>query len=136
MQWEFTADEVVRGEVAYGLVEFRRDLLEEVRGNLATDDESWLSYGFDTIYDLCYWIATGREFDDFVATLPADGPFDGPALHAVRACMDDNIAMLGAILQRKIMDGVEQGLPLEAAVENAAQHHATVVAGGAQSLPG
>lgn len=128
MQWEFTPDDVVRGEVDYGLREFRRDLLEEVRGNLATDDETLLRYSFDTLYDLCYWIATGREIEEFVATLPADAPLDGPALEAMRVYMDDNIAMLGAVLQRKIMDGVEHGMPLEEAVESAARHHAEVVA--------
>lgn len=128
MQWEFTPDEVVRGEVAYGLGDFRRDLLEEVRSNLATDDETILRFSFDTLYDLCYWLATGRDLSDFVATLPADAPFDGPALEAVLTYMDDNIAMLGAVMQRKIMDGVEHGMPLEQAVESAARHHADVVA--------
>jgi len=130
MQWEFTPDEVVRGEVAYGLGDFRRDLLEEVRSNLAIDDETILRFSFDTLYDLCYWLATGRELEDFVATLPPDAPFDGPTLEAILSYMDDNIGMLGAILQRTIMNGVEQGLPLEQAVELAARHHAEVVANG------
>lgn len=130
MQWEFTPDDVVRGEVAYGLGEFRRDLLQEVRANLASFDEDTLRFSFDTLYDLCYWIATGRELEDFVATLPANAPFDGPALETVLGYMDDNIAMLGAILQRKIMDGVEHGMPVEQAVESAARYHAELVASG------
>ena len=42
--------------------------------------------------------------------------------------MADNVAMLGAILQRLIMDGVEAGLPLQQAVDDAAQRHAQVAA--------
>jgi hypothetical protein len=46
--------------------------------------------------------------------------------------MEDNIAMLGAILQRKSVDGVERGLPLEEAVEATAQRHTALVATGPQ----
>ena len=55
-------------------------------------------------------------------------------LHAIRDHMEDNIVMLGAILQRMIMDGVERGLPLEEAVEAVAQRHAALVAAGPQIL--
>lgn len=130
MQWEFTADDVVRGDVAYDIAAFRRDLLEEVRANLTGDDDAVLRQGFDTLYDLCYWLATGRDFADFAA--PTDGPFNAAMLHAIRDHMEDNIVMLGAILQRMIMDGVERGLPLEEAVEAVAQRHAALVVSGPQ----
>jgi hypothetical protein len=42
--------------------------------------------------------------------------------------MEDNLAMLGAILQRVIMDGVEAGLPLQQALEEAARRHAHAAA--------
>jgi hypothetical protein len=41
--------------------------------------------------------------------------------------------MLGAILQRLIMDRVEAHMPLEHAVQDAAQWHASVVS---EKLPG
>nr|MDP2191628.1 hypothetical protein [Rhodoferax sp.] len=47
--------------------------------------------------------------------------------------MTDNVAMLGAILQRLIMDRVEANMPLEHAVQDAAQWHASVVAGKLRS---
>lgn len=103
-------EEVVRGEVQYDLKAFRRDLFAEVATNLASDEEHVVQQSFDLIYDLCYWEATGREFCDFVATLDETAFLDAPALRAIKEHMGDNITMLGAILQRMIMDGVESGL--------------------------
>lgn len=129
MQWEFTPEEIVKGEVGYGLHEFRRDLFEEIAANLASDDENFLQQSFDLIYDLCYWEATGREFADFVATLDENIPLETHVLQAIKGHIRDNITMLGAILQRLIMDGVEQGMPVEEAVTQAAQYHSQVVQG-------
>lgn len=127
MQWEFTPQQVVKGEIGYGLAQFRSDLLEEVSANLGADDPVSLQQSYDLIYDLCYWLATGREFTAFIATLPEQTPLDSHVLHAIKEHMRDNITMLGAILQRAIMDGVEAGMPLEQAVNTAAQHHASIV---------
>lgn len=129
MQWEFTPEEVVKGEVGYGLHEFRSDLFEEIAANLASDDENFLRQSFDLIYDLCYWEATGREFADFVATLDENIPLETHVLQAIKEHMRDNITMLGAILQRLIMDGVEQGMPVEHALTQAAQYHSQVIQG-------
>lgn len=127
MQWEFTPEQVVKGETGYDLAQFRSDLFEEVSANLGTDDPASLQQSYDLIYDLCYWLATGREFTVFIATLPEHAPLDSHVLHAIKEHMRDNIAMLGAILQRTIIDGVEAGMPLEQAVSAAAQHHAATV---------
>lgn len=127
MQWEFTPEEVAKGEADYGLVEFRRDLAAEVVMNLVDADEAYVESCFDLIYDLCYWLATGREFTEFAATLEDDAPLAAHVLQAIKEHMRDNITMLGAILQRMIMDGVEQGLPLEQALDRAAQRHGSIV---------
>lgn len=129
MQWEFTPEEVARGEAEYGLGEFRRDLAAEVAMNLTEDDEAYAQRCFDLIYDLCYWLATGSEFTDFAAALEDDAPLDAHVLQAIKEHMRDNITMLGAILQRMIMDGVEQGLPLEQALDRAAQRHDSTITG-------
>lgn len=128
MQWDFLPEEVVKGKVDYSLEAFRHDLREEVVNNLASDDEAFVQRSFNLIYDLCYWMATGREFADFSDTLDEDGPLDVHVLQMIKEHMRDNIVMLGAILQRLIMDGIEKGMPLEAALERAAQHHDRAVA--------
>ncbi len=124
MQWDFTPDDVVRGEVDYNLKAFRCDLRKEVAANLDSDDEVFVQQCFDLIYDLCYWMSTGREFADFAAMLDDNAPLEAHVLQAIREHMRDNIAMLGAILQRDIMNGVEHGLSVEQAVERTAQNHA------------
>lgn len=127
MQWDFTPDEVVKGEVNYALEDFRNDLKEEVINNLASDDEAFISHSFNVIYELCHWMATGREFADFVATLPENELLDAHTLQGIKEHMRENISMLGVILQRMIMDNVEQGLPLEQAIEYTAQQHLKIV---------
>ncbi|MCU7958391.1 MAG: hypothetical protein KZQ74_05645 [gamma proteobacterium symbiont of Bathyaustriella thionipta] len=127
MQWDFTNEEVVRGEVRYSLIEFRRDLLEEVRSNIMSDDKAFILHHFNVIYELCHWLATGREFDDFVLTMPDSNTFNAITLTTLKEHMEDNIAMLGAILQRMIMDGVEQGSPLEQVIDRVAKQHEIIL---------
>ncbi len=122
MEWEFTPAQLVRGEAVYGLAEFRRDLGEEIRGNLPGLDDPELDRLFRVIYDLHYWLATGNAYRDFEGQF-ADQPKLLPLLRAVHQHCTSNVEMLGAILQRMIMDGVEVGAPLELALERAAQAH-------------
>jgi len=130
MEWEFTAEAVVKAQVDYGLEAFRRDLAEEVRMNLGAADAQQQAQTFDLIYDMCYALATNRDLDGFLAAYAFDPP-TCEFLRDVRPAMSGNIEMLSAILQRMIMDGVEAGLPLERAVDRAAAQHVQAVAGSA-----
>ncbi len=128
MEWEFVPEQVVKGEVAYGLKEFRRDLAQEVRVNLGPVADGEFARAYDILYDLCYWLATGKPFDDFL-----DGFEDDPvAIRLIKAAhdaMSGNVEMLGAILQRQIMDRVDAGMPLEQALASVdASHRETVAA--------
>jgi len=129
MEWDFSPEDVVKGHADYGLIEFRRDLAQEVRSNLAPADEARQVSGFNLIYDMCYALATDRDFDDFLGAHAYDPP-TCEFLKELKPYMDGNVAMLGAILQRLIMDRVEAHMPLEQAVQDVAQWHAGVVAGG------
>lgn len=40
MEWEFTPEQVVKGEVDYGLEQFRADMLQEVKLNLEQMDDA------------------------------------------------------------------------------------------------
>lgn len=127
MQWEFSVEDVVKARAEYGLADFRRDLAEEVRSNLLSTDEAQHTRSFNLIYDMCYALATDKPFDDFLAAFAYDPP-TCQFLSELKPHMDDNVAMLGAILQRLIMDRVEAHMPLEHAVQDAARWHASVVA--------
>lgn len=122
MEWEFTAQEVVRGEVGYGLEEFRRDLCEELRTNVPGMDDDGLESLFRLVYDLHYWLATGNAYRDFEMGF-RDQPTLVMLLRAVHGGSAGNVEMLGAILQRTIMDGVEAGANLEEALQRAGEAH-------------
>lgn len=128
MQWEFSVEDVVKARAEYGLTDFRRDLAEEIRSNLGYADEAQQMRSLNMIYDMCYALATDKKFDEFLTAYAYDPP-TCQFLSELKPHMADNIAMLGAILQRLIMDRVEANMPLEHAVQDAAQWHADVVAG-------
>ncbi len=127
MEWEFSAAEVVKGDAEYGLAEFRQDLCEEVRSNLPGLDDPELDKIFRVVYDMHYWLATGNELAGFGSQF-SDQPKLLPLLRAVHSHSAGNVEMLGAILQRLIMDGVTAGVPIEHAIEQAAELHARAAA--------
>ena len=128
MEWEFTPEQVVGCEVDYGLEQFRADLLEEVKQNMGDMDDAEKLKIFAAMYDLCYWVATGNDYDEFLATLKQDTFFPG-FLASIREHLEPNIVMLGAILQRLIMDRVEgQSMPLDRAIKEVDELHRKIVA--------
>jgi hypothetical protein len=122
MEWEFTPEQVMKGEVGYRLADFRRDLRREVELNLPGLGDQQTERMFSLVYDLCYWLTTGKEFDEFEA-LYADTPLTQLFLRSVPAHGGGNVEMLGAILQRLIMDRIEAGMSLEQAIDAVAEHH-------------
>lgn len=122
MEWEFTPEQVVKGEGGYGLEDFRRDLAVEARMNMGNMEEADFQSAYQLVYDLCYWLATGKTFEDFVEAFLHDPP-TYRFVSCLRDSMQGNVGMLGAILQRLIMDRVEAGQPVEAAVESVAAFH-------------
>ena len=128
MEWEFTPEQVVKAEVDYDLEQFRADMLEEVRLNMGQMDDAQQLKIYSAMYDLCYWVATGNEYEEFLATLDQDSFFPG-FLASIKEHLAPNIAMLGAILQRLIMDRVEgQSMPLENALKEVDELHRQLVA--------
>lgn len=127
MEWDFTPEQVVKAEVDYGLEQFRLDMFEEVRLNLSEMDDVQQQRIFAVMYDLCYWVATGGVYEEFLAGLDQDSFFPG-FLASIGDRLAPNIEMLGAILQRLIMERVdEQGIPLDAALKQVYEFHRQVV---------
>jgi len=121
MEWEFTAEDVVKARSAYALEDFRRDLAEEVRINLGASDSLQHARSFNLLYDMCHALATGRTLEAFLQAYAYDPP-TCEFLREIQPLMAANVDMLGAILQRMIMDGVEEGLSVEDAVAQVAWH--------------
>ena len=130
MEWEFTAEDVVKARSAYSLEDFRRDLAEEVRINLGSSDPLQHARTFNLLYDMCHALATGRALENFLKAYAYDPP-TCEFLREIKPLMAANVEMLGAILQRMIMDGVEEGMPLEQALDLAATRHGQIVAASA-----
>ena len=128
MEWEFTPQQVVKGEVGYGLDAFRHDLMQEVSLNVPGIGDEQLHRIFALSYDLCYWLATGKDYDEFEERFEDINML--MFLRTLREHGQGNVEMLGAILQRMIMDGVEASLPLEEAVAQVAVHHQQMVRQG------
>jgi hypothetical protein len=126
MEWEFTPKEVVKGEIVYGLADFRQGLAEEVRQNVTGDTEVF-ARTYHLLYDLCYALATSKDLDAHLNAYAYDPP-TVEFLRELAPVMSANVEMLGAILQRQIMDRVEAGKPLENAVEEVAEWHRQTVA--------
>ncbi|TRZ55922.1 MAG: hypothetical protein D4S02_16780 [Rhodocyclaceae bacterium] len=126
MEWEFTPQEVVKGEVGYGLPEFRHDLAEEVRRNVSTDTGVF-TRTYHLIYDLCYALATSKDVDSHYAAYAYDPPTT-EFLRELQPMMSANVEMLGAILQRQIMDRIAAGMPLESALAEVGEWHDRQVA--------
>lgn len=126
MEWEFTAEDVVKGRTGYGLSEFRHDLAEEVRQNTGADGDAFVRT-YHLIYDLCYALATSKDLDAHLGAYAYDPP-TVQFLRELQEPMSENVTMLGAILQRQIMDRVEAGMALEDAVSEVAEWHKQTVA--------
>lgn len=122
MEWDFSAEDVVKARADYGLADFRRDLAEEVRANLGHLEPAGLTRSYHLLYDLCYALATDRDLERHLAAYAYDPP-TVQFLQDMAAPMAANVEMLGAILQRRIMDHVEGGMALEHALAAVAEWH-------------
>lgn len=126
MEWEFTAEDVVKGRAGYGLPEFRHGLAEEVRQNVTGGAEVF-ARTYHLLYDLCYALATSKDIEAHLSAYAYDPP-TVQFLRELAPAMAANVEMLGAILQRQIMDRVEAGMPLQEAVDEVADWHRQTVA--------
>lgn len=127
MEWEFTPEDVVKGRSEYGLAEFRHDLAEEVRANISGDADVF-TRTYHLLYDLCYALATSRDFEAHLGAYAYDPP-TVQFLRELQPLMAGNVDMLGAILQRQIMFHIEAGMPLEYAINTVGEWHKEQVDG-------
>lgn len=126
MEWEFSPEDVVKARADYGLADFRRDLAEEVRANVDGGTDVF-TRTYHLLYDLCYALATSKDFEAHLGAYAYDPP-TVQFLREIQPLMAGNVDMLGAILQRQIMDRVEAGMSLDSAATEVAEWHRQNVA--------
>lgn len=128
MQWNFTGEQVIRGEVDYSLEEFRKDLYAEVKENFPEYGAEQLDSMFRLAYDVCYCIATRRDLGDLLKYCRKKGiQADKKYLELIRNSNLANIDMLKALFARKVSEFMDAGLSGEAALKKLDEYHKQVV---------
>lgn len=127
MKWTFTSDQVMKGEVQYGLEEFRRDLYQEVKDNFSDYSKDKLAAIFRLAYDVCYCEATQGNLDGMINHYQEKGlPVDMKYLELIRDSNRENIAMLKAVLASELAKHMQSGLSREDAIKKFDEHRKKV----------
>jgi len=129
MNWDFTGAQVVKGEVAYSLEEFRKDLYAEVKENFSDYEKTELDGIYQLAYDVCYCTATQRKLGELLAHCQQKGVrADLKYLMLIRDCNLNNIDMLKAIFAWKVSQFMDAGASGEEALKKLDEYHQQVLA--------
>ena len=128
MQWEFTGDQVVSGEVDYTLEEFRKDYYQEIKANFPEFNEQETDRMFKVAYDVCYCTATKRQLSELVSHLRTKGiTSDVQYLELIRDSNTENIAMLRAIFAAIVSGYIKQGMSNPEAMQKLDEYHKATI---------
>ncbi len=128
MQWEFTGDQVVAGEVVYTLEDFRKDYFEEIKANFSEFDEQEIDRMFRIAYDACYCVATNRQLSELVEHLRKKGiSSDVQYLELIRDSNAENISMLRAIFAATVSGYIKEGLSSREAMQKLDEYHKSAI---------
>ena len=134
MEWTFTAEEVVKGEVDYSIEEFRKDLFEEVKSNFPEYTKSELDTMYSLAYDVCYCIATSQDLNDLLEHCLEKGlKVKKNYLELIRDSNLSNIDMLKALFARKVADFMDEGLSSEEALNKLDEYHKNLLSDSSAS---
>ena len=118
MKWNFTGEQVVKGEVDYSLEEFRKDFFEEVKANFPEYGTEELDSIYRLAYDVCYCTAAQRDLSELLEHCREKGlKADMKYLELIRDSNLANIDMLKAIFARKVSEFMDEGLSSEDALK-------------------
>ena len=124
MKWNFTGEQVVKGEVDYSLEEFRKDFFEEVKDNFPEYGTEELDSIYRLAYDVCYCTATQRDLGELLEHCREKGlKADMKYLELIRDSNLANIDMLKAIFARKVSEFMDEGLSSEDALKKLDEYH-------------
>ena len=128
MQWDFSREQVVEGEVDYTLEEFRKDYFEEIKINFSEFDDEETDRMFRMAYDVCYCTATNRELSELVKHLRKKGiSSDKEYLELIRDSNTENIAMLKAIFAATVSGYIKEGLSSREAMQKLDDYHKSAI---------
>ncbi len=128
MNWDFTGQQVVKGEVTYTLEEFRADFYQEVKENFPDFGKEDLKAIFELAYDVCYVTASQRKLGELLAYCNKKGiKADLKYLTLIRDSNLGNIEMLKAIFARKVSEFMDQGLSGTDALKKLDEYHRKVL---------
>ncbi len=124
MKWNFTGEQVVKGEVDYSLEEFRKDFYEEVKDNFPEYGTEKLDSIYRLAYDICYCTAAQRDLGELLEHCRKKGlKADMKYLELIRDSNLANIDMLKAIFARKVSEFMDEGLSSEDALKKLDEYH-------------
>lgn len=124
MQWDFSREQVVAGEVGYTLEDFRKDYFEEIKANFPEFDDREADRMFRIAYDVCYCVATNRELSELVKHLRKKKVSSDVAyLELIRDSNAENIAMLRAIFAAIVSGYIKEGLSSREALLKLDEYH-------------
>jgi hypothetical protein len=130
MKWDFTGEQVVKGEADYSLEEFREDFYREVKENFPEYDKKALDSIYRLAYDVCYCVATKRDLEELLKHCKKKGiKADIKYLGLIRDSNLENIAMLKAIFARKVSEFMDEGLTSAEALKKLDEYHKSVISG-------
>jgi len=129
MEWDFTCEQVAKGDVAYTLQEFREDYLSEVKDNFDDYDPDQLDAIFSLAYDVCYCTAVRQDLNVLLKHCLDKGiQVDIKYLELIRDSNLENIEMLKAIFAKKVSEFMEEGLDAKASLKKLEEYHSSVIA--------
>jgi hypothetical protein len=121
MKWDFTSEDVRSGKADYSVLEFKKDLLEEIQVNIVEhckDEQTQQFYAFLTIM-LCTSLAFSKSMDNFVTSIKKYFPSkelqkfltgNRELLENIKENNKENIEMLRVVIHRRMQDDGERGI--------------------------
>jgi len=129
MKWDFTYEQVAKGEIDYTLQEFRKDYFSEVKDNFDDYDPEQLDAIFSLAYDVCYCTSIRQDLNILLKHCGDKGlQVDIKYLELIRDSNLENIEMLKAIFAKKVSEFMDEGLDAEASLKKLEEYHSKVIA--------
>ena len=106
MNWDFTSEDIIKGDADYSLRDFEKDLKDEVKLNFPDLNEKELNSVFNFIFAVCLCVALDYDIRDLLDEYET---IKFELLEAIKYQNEENIDTIRAILQRAYLDFIDQG---------------------------